>query len=39
MARGRDFELASVSRELIENFSKRTRILEELAIKQQATGY
>ena len=36
--RGRDFELASVSRELIENFSKRTRILEELAIKQQATA-
>jgi acyl-coenzyme A synthetase/AMP-(fatty) acid ligase len=27
----RDFELASVSRELIEKFSKRTRAIEQLA--------
>ena len=31
----RDFELASVSRELIDKFSKRTRIIEEPPIKQQ----
>jgi hypothetical protein len=31
----RDFELESVSRELIEKFSKRTRKIEELAIKEQ----
>ena len=32
----RDFELASVSRELIEKFSKRTKIIEQIAREKSA---
>ena len=33
----RDFELASVSRELIEKFSKRTKMIEQIA-REKYTG-